>query len=463
MGMNAEKFRRILRHLELREMLLVIPTGIYPYEIRKADSIEIGYSWYQYRGDQDEFRKHLLQAEAHLLQVLDEVEKRHRIDRSRSVVLGFSQGGYLAGFCALRHPERFAGLICAGARLKYEFLVDEISRGSQLKSLLIHSQKDKSIAWETAEASFDQLRENGAQIDSFLHSEGHRLPPESVVHIGRWLGDQGFDTGQVVLKEIREGWQALEADRPEEALKIVAHLIDQSESEALLLAACAHMDLEEWSEARKRLESMPDDLDGDTEYLRRFYLAQVLYQIGEPQLALNYLLALEGETTTDKANLRWWAGLCYDFLGQERRADGLFEEARRLDPEGAPRPQTASIELVESEIETLLKELPPELRSVVEREVPIHVLALPPLSAVRSSRGKLPPDTLGLYTGTHRLERSVLEASFEPAAIYLFIRNLERFSRSPEDLRDQIRTTLLHELGHHLGFDEEGIEDLGLS
>jgi predicted Zn-dependent protease with MMP-like domain len=46
--------------------------------------------------------------------------------------------------------------------------------------------------------------------------------------------------------------------------------------------------------------------------------------------------------------------------------------------------------------------------------------------------------------------------------IHLFQRNLERIARDEEELVEEIRITLFHEIGHRLGFDEEGVDALGL-
>ena len=43
-----------------------------------------------------------------------------------------------------------------------------------------------------------------------------------------------------------------------------------------------------------------------------------------------------------------------------------------------------------------------------------------------------------------------------------FDRNLERAAKNREHLLEEIRTTLYHELGHVLGFDEEGVAQMGL-
>ena len=50
----------------------------------------------------------------------------------------------------------------------------------------------------------------------------------------------------------------------------------------------------------------------------------------------------------------------------------------------------------------------------------------------------------------------------KPNTIYLFQRNLERAAKNRDDLIEQIRITLYHELAHYLGFEEEDMGDLGL-
>jgi len=46
--------------------------------------------------------------------------------------------------------------------------------------------------------------------------------------------------------------------------------------------------------------------------------------------------------------------------------------------------------------------------------------------------------------------------------IVLYRRNLERLSRDPDHLLEEIVTTLYHELGHYLGWDEEEVAQRGL-
>ncbi len=49
-----------------------------------------------------------------------------------------------------------------------------------------------------------------------------------------------------------------------------------------------------------------------------------------------------------------------------------------------------------------------------------------------------------------------------PSAILLYQRNLERFVRTREELVEEIRITLVHEVGHFLGLDEDELYERGL-
>jgi predicted Zn-dependent protease with MMP-like domain len=49
-----------------------------------------------------------------------------------------------------------------------------------------------------------------------------------------------------------------------------------------------------------------------------------------------------------------------------------------------------------------------------------------------------------------------------PSSIVLFQRNLERFARSRDELAEEIAVTLVHEVGHFLGLDEDELYERGL-
>jgi predicted Zn-dependent protease with MMP-like domain len=76
----------------------------------------------------------------------------------------------------------------------------------------------------------------------------------------------------------------------------------------------------------------------------------------------------------------------------------------------------------------------------------------------RSPPGR--PPLYGLYTG-HPLTDGELPSGALPARIAIYMRPLLDHCDSDAEVVRQVRITLLHELGHHLGFDEERLEGLG--
>jgi len=100
---------------------------------------------------------------------------------------------------------------------------------------------------------------------------------------------------------------------------------------------------------------------------------------------------------------------------------------------------------------------------VLERlqNVEIVVEDRPTLADLRRA-GVEPPETLfGLYTGTPLTERGSGYGLVLPDKITLYQRSIEEACRSRREVREQIRTTLMHEIGHHFGLTEEELEEAG--
>ena len=71
-------------------------------------------------------------------------------------------------------------------------------------------------------------------------------------------------------------------------------------------------------------------------------------------------------------------------------------------------------------------------------------------------------DTLyGIYQGIPLPDRSSLDPPLLPDKITIFAEPLLEDFPEPEELREEIRLTVLHEIAHYFGMDDEEIEDLG--
>jgi predicted Zn-dependent protease with MMP-like domain len=107
-----------------------------------------------------------------------------------------------------------------------------------------------------------------------------------------------------------------------------------------------------------------------------------------------------------------------------------------------------------------LDDLPEPFRQALEN-VAIVVEEWPP-GWLLDELGVPPEETLyGFYHGVPMPERSVSLSGNLPDKISIYRGPLqEDFPRAAE-LRRQIRVTLLHEIGHYFGMDEEALERLG--
>lgn len=86
-----------------------------------------------------------------------------------------------------------------------------------------------------------------------------------------------------------------------------------------------------------------------------------------------------------------------------------------------------------------------------------------PTEEQRWGHGDEDDELFGLYEGTPLSERDGSYTMVVPDRIVIFRGPLERAFTDPNEMKEEVRITVLHELAHHLGFDEDRIADLGLA
>lgn len=110
------------------------------------------------------------------------------------------------------------------------------------------------------------------------------------------------------------------------------------------------------------------------------------------------------------------------------------------------------MEEVSREYANLLKKLPRDV-SEQARSIAFIVEDRP--------HGDTNDDTLGLYEGISLAEATITDLTI-PGRIIIYRIPLMESCTGIRELRKEIRITILHELGHHLGFDEDELAERGL-
>jgi predicted Zn-dependent protease with MMP-like domain len=103
----------------------------------------------------------------------------------------------------------------------------------------------------------------------------------------------------------------------------------------------------------------------------------------------------------------------------------------------------------EDHVRAALDELPPHLAD-----------ALRNLAVIVEDENPEDPDLLGLYHGVPLTERGEV-AGLPPDTISIYRLPLEESYPNPDELQEEIRITVLHELAHYFGIDEGRLEELG--
>lgn len=93
--------------------------------------------------------------------------------------------------------------------------------------------------------------------------------------------------------------------------------------------------------------------------------------------------------------------------------------------------------------------------------LPAHIAgALKNVAIVVEDENRDDPDLFGLYEGIPLPERGDM-AGHLPDKITIYRLPLEEEFPDPRALEEEIRITVLHELGHYFGLDEDRIAELG--
>ena len=222
-----------------------------------------------------------------------------------------------------------------------------------------------------------------------------------------------------------------------------------------VLEAQALNDLGRSDEALERIDAALHIAAGRGDALHEKGVALFnLSRFADAKTVLTRTLAIQ----PDDAYTHQMLGLTLEELGEGRQAEAELHRAMELAPIELTAPVVISAADFQREVDAVLATLPPARLAKV-RAIKIELVDLPDAADLKAVTPPFPPTILGLFRGP---VGHSLQPGDEAPSIVLYRKNLARAVKTRAELTEQIRDTLLHEIGHLEGLDEDDLRRRGM-
>ncbi|MDH5422128.1 MAG: metallopeptidase family protein [Acidimicrobiia bacterium] len=148
--------------------------------------------------------------------------------------------------------------------------------------------------------------------------------------------------------------------------------------------------------------------------------------------------------------------------GRPGKASGVGDPQRALHGQGSysvPGDEQKALFVTDAEFDRIVGEALESLPDWVNDTMDNIVFAVADWpSPEQAAEGD---ELLGLYEGVSLLDRGNTYSAVLPDTITIFKQPHLALGLDPDELRNEIRITVLHEIAHHLGMDEERLHELG--
>jgi phospholipase/carboxylesterase len=149
-------------------------------------------AWYDIHGlqiDRDQDEAGILESVGQATALVRR-EQQRGIEPGRIVLAGFSQGGAIAIQCALRYPERLAGLVALST---YLLRADHIEAERHQANLELpvfagHGRSDPIVPLRLGQQGAARLEALGYPVEWREYPMQHAVCPEEIQHLAAWLG-----------------------------------------------------------------------------------------------------------------------------------------------------------------------------------------------------------------------------------------------------------------------------------
>lgn len=192
LGADGHDFESLVPELRLPEATAI--RWVFPHAPVRPVTLNGGFrmrAWYDIaaidgRAVEDEVG---IRESADGLRALVRRERERGIPADRIVLAGFSQGGAMALFTALREPQRLAGVFALSTYLPLAPTLETEAHpaNAAVSIFMAHGSFDPVVPLSIAETSRDRLRARGYEVDWRTYPMAHAVCPEEVADVRRWL------------------------------------------------------------------------------------------------------------------------------------------------------------------------------------------------------------------------------------------------------------------------------------
>lgn len=314
--------------------------------------------------------------------------------------------------------------------------------------------------------------------------EAHHLRGAALAVLGRWSEAQlafslalSLDPDDPETLRGAAHFYINEMERSQDTLRLGLSLAERGSARAIarrrknpelvadlaLLEAQALGDLGHSDEALPRLEVALRQSPGRADALHERGVAH--FNLALFPLAKADFLAVLAQRPED-AFAHHMLGLTLDWLA-DPQAETHLGRAIALAPDEFTSAVLLSPDELRAEIDAVLAGLPAPRRAAV-RAARFEIADLPAIDDLRSVNPPFPPTILGLYRGPlDAADLTLAEPGHAAVAaatpsIVLYRKNLARAVRTRAELLREIRDTVLHEIGHFEGLDEDDLRRRGM-
>lgn len=192
LGADGNDFAPLVPMLNLSEDIPI--RYVFPNAPHRPVTLNGGYvmpAWYDIyglKGDSKEDETGILQMEKNIVQLLEQ-EQQQGIPSHRIILAGFSQGGAMALFTALRYSKPLAGIMGLSTYLPLanQLLASYSKENTRTPIFLGHGEMDDIVPMSWGLFSYEALKKLGHRVEWHAYATNHSVASEEILDIADWI------------------------------------------------------------------------------------------------------------------------------------------------------------------------------------------------------------------------------------------------------------------------------------